>query len=539
LLTGSIEFEDPYDIFEERFIVGAKRGAIALAVIALAISGHDLLSSRPLGSTTAYAHGNENLQLAKAKPAEIAVTASATVSVPEKKKTVVAPIAAKSVAAKAKTSPVAAKRIAEKTKISPLAELAEARHLNALEVAMAFDPVMAKAIVTDLTSPAPVNAGTKAEAKVEAKPEPVQVASIDPQSLPRVIKTPATEIAVSLPAAISVLPRPAPRARAVPPMKTISVVVPAAKAEANTVTVASIAPEASAVGPAKAPSSEIHITLPAMIAVLPRPALRAKVTAATKPVASAEQAQAKASLADIAAASAMTEVAAVVRMAAEKSAQKADGGMMQLASIDPESLAYGPSASAAPEIHISLPATISVLPPSAPGAPPPSPAQRLHLEGAKRAKAEHCLANAIYFEARDQPYQGQVAVAQVVINRVFSGVYPRDVCGVVYQNANRHLACQFTFACDGKRDVVNEWPEWRRAKRIAQEALDGVVYVQAVGTATHYHANYVHPNWVGEMHRLAREGEHLFYRPIAWGNGSDEPIWSRAQKAFLKLTKKH
>jgi hypothetical protein len=208
----------------------------------------------------------------------------------------------------------------------------------------------------------------------------------------------------------------------------------------------------------------------------------------------------------------------------------AASGGMQLASVDPNALPQ----TVAPQpavIQISLPAHIAVLPPPAPGVPPLSPAQRLHLEGKDRAKAELCLSNAIYFEARDQPYIGQVAVAQVVINRVFSGVYPHDVCGVIYQNAQRHLACQFTFACDGKRKTINEFGSWARARRIARETLDGALYVQAVGTSTHYHATYVHPNWVHEMHRFAREGIHLFYRPIAWGNGSDEPIWSRAQLA--------
>ena len=185
-------------------------------------------------------------------------------------------------------------------------------------------------------------------------------------------------------------------------------------------------------------------------------------------------------------------------------------------------------------MHVSLPATIAVLPPRAPGAPPPSPALRLHLEGKSRAKAEQCLAKAVYFEARDQPYRGQVAVAQVVINRVFSGIYPRDVCGVIYQNASHYLGCQFTFACDGRRKVINEYDAWARARRIARETLDGVLYIEAVGTATHYHASYVHPSWVHEMRRFTREGVHLFYRPRAWGSGADEPIWSRAELVALK-----
>jgi Cell Wall Hydrolase len=199
-------------------------------------------------------------------------------------------------------------------------------------------------------------------------------------------------------------------------------------------------------------------------------------------------------------------------------------GAIQLASVNPGEL---PAIASQPIAQpISLPARIAVLPPLP---PPLSPAQRLHLEGKTRERAESCLAKAVYFEARDQPYRGQVAVAQVVMNRVFSGVYPRDVCGVIYQNANHYLACQFTFACNGKRKVIDERSAWARAKRIAKETLDGKLYVQAVGTATHYHATYVHPYWVHEMHRVAREGIHLFYRPIAWGSGANEPIWSREQ----------
>jgi spore germination cell wall hydrolase CwlJ-like protein len=158
----------------------------------------------------------------------------------------------------------------------------------------------------------------------------------------------------------------------------------------------------------------------------------------------------------------------------------------------------------------------------------------LHLDGKDYAKAEHCLANAVYFEARSEPLRGQMAVAQVVMNRVFSGFYPHDICAVVYQNANRHLACQFTFACDGKRKVIEERGAWARANRIAKQTLDGKLYEQAVGASTHYHALYVHPNWVREMHRLVRYGEHLFYRPIAWGNGSYERDWAAAALAQNK-----
>ncbi len=154
-----------------------------------------------------------------------------------------------------------------------------------------------------------------------------------------------------------------------------------------------------------------------------------------------------------------------------------------------------------------------------------SPAQRLGLAGKPRAKAEKCLADAVYFEARGEVMKGQEAVAQVVMNRVFSGYYPNDVCGVVYQNANRHLACQFTFACEGKDlNKIEEPDMWEQAKRIAKDMLDGKIWLAEVGHATHYHAYWVHPSWVHEMARLYQLGVHTFYRPRNWGNGDDEPV---------------
>jgi len=159
---------------------------------------------------------------------------------------------------------------------------------------------------------------------------------------------------------------------------------------------------------------------------------------------------------------------------------------------------------------------------------PKSPAERLGLLGQKRAKAEKCLSNAVYFESRSEPVRGQIAVAQVVMNRVFSGYYPEDVCGTVYQNANRHLACQFTFACDGMSKVVTDQDAWERASRIARETLDGKLWLPDVGKATHYHASYVHPYWVRAMHKNARIGLHTFYRPRRWGDGADEPAWGSA-----------
>ena len=155
-----------------------------------------------------------------------------------------------------------------------------------------------------------------------------------------------------------------------------------------------------------------------------------------------------------------------------------------------------------------------------------TPAERLGLFDEKaRVKSEKCLAEAVYFEARGEAVRGQIAVAQVVMNRAFSGFYPTTVCGVVYQNKNHHLACQFTFACDNVADVVREPDMWDRAKKIAKAMLDGQLWLPEVAKSTHYHAYLVHPSWVSEMKKMYKFGVHTFYRPRAWGDGSDAPSW--------------
>ena len=158
-----------------------------------------------------------------------------------------------------------------------------------------------------------------------------------------------------------------------------------------------------------------------------------------------------------------------------------------------------------------------------------TPAERLGLFDDKaRAKSEKCLAEAVYFEARGEAVRGQIAVAQVVMNRAFSGFYPTTVCGVVYQNKHRHLACQFTFACDNVADVVREPDMWDRARKIAKAMLDGQLWLPEVGKSTHYHAYWVRPSWVSEMKKMYKFGVHTFYRPRAWGDGSEAPSWGTA-----------
>jgi spore germination cell wall hydrolase CwlJ-like protein len=155
-----------------------------------------------------------------------------------------------------------------------------------------------------------------------------------------------------------------------------------------------------------------------------------------------------------------------------------------------------------------------------------TPAERLGLLDEKsRAKSEKCLTEVIYFEARGEAVRGQIAVAQVVLNRAFSGFYPNTVCGVVYQNKHRHLACQFTFACDNNPDVVKEPDMWERARKIAKAMLDGQLWLPEVAKSTHYHAYWVRPSWVNEMKKMYKTGVHTFYRPRNWGDGSEAPSW--------------
>jgi len=134
------------------------------------------------------------------------------------------------------------------------------------------------------------------------------------------------------------------------------------------------------------------------------------------------------------------------------------------------------------------------------------------LDPDKISRERKCLAEAVYFEARSESAEGQAAVAQVILNRVRSGLYPASVCGVVYQNRHRHLACQFTFACEGKSLRIADAESWETAKRVAREVTEGTTYLAEVGGATHYHADYVRPNWARRLKKMDVIGRHIFYK---------------------------
>lgn len=127
-------------------------------------------------------------------------------------------------------------------------------------------------------------------------------------------------------------------------------------------------------------------------------------------------------------------------------------------------------------------------------------------------REQRCLAEAVYFEARSEPEAGQAAVAQVVLNRVKSGLYPTNVCGVVYQNRHRYMGCQFSFACEGKALRIADGPSWQSATRIASAVIEGRTYLSEVGGATHYHADYVKPGWSRRLTKKDVIGRHIFYQ---------------------------
>lgn len=195
-----------------------------------------------------------------------------------------------------------------------------------------------------------------------------------------------------------------------------------------------------------------------------------------------------------------------------------------------------PSAEETNDTPIPMPPPLPRPPPDVTFAASPSPAERLGLSPKARASAETCLARAIYFESRGETLRGQIGVAQVIMNRVFSRFYPDSVCAVVYQNAHRRHACQFSFACNGRRNEIKDQPAWELAQRIAKLTLDGRIWDAEIGKATHYHATFVHPWWVDTMTRVTAYGIHIFYRPTRWGDGSDEPNWSLVAQTALVAT---
>ena len=135
-----------------------------------------------------------------------------------------------------------------------------------------------------------------------------------------------------------------------------------------------------------------------------------------------------------------------------------------------------------------------------------------HLKKAETLDAEaHCMAQAIYYESRNEPLAGQLAVAEVVSNRMRDHRYPDTACGVVFQGATRTTGCQFTFTCDGALNRQPKGAAWEQAKEIAAHVLMNLAE-DRTGGATHYHATYVDPVWSAGLIKTDKIGLHVFYR---------------------------
>ena len=135
-----------------------------------------------------------------------------------------------------------------------------------------------------------------------------------------------------------------------------------------------------------------------------------------------------------------------------------------------------------------------------------------------------CLALNTYHEAKNQSMIGQIATAQVVMNRVEDSRYPNTVCEVVKQGPTRTSwkdpskripvkhRCQFSWYCDGKSDVPKNEKAWRKAQDVAFLVLYDKIKLDVTEGATHYHATYVKPAWAKTKKRTTRIEKHIFYR---------------------------
>jgi spore germination cell wall hydrolase CwlJ-like protein len=122
-----------------------------------------------------------------------------------------------------------------------------------------------------------------------------------------------------------------------------------------------------------------------------------------------------------------------------------------------------------------------------------------------------CLSEALYFEARGESVKGQFAVAEVIKNRVKSARFPGTMCGVIHQGTGRKYQCQFTYTCDGNKEVIREPLAYERVSKVARAVLDGKAPELTSG-ATHYHTNAVRPKWARVYTKTANIGVHIFYR---------------------------
>ncbi|HSG54131.1 MAG TPA: cell wall hydrolase [Paracoccaceae bacterium] len=213
----------------------------------------------------------------------------------------------------------------------------------------------------------------------------------------------------------------------------------------------------------------------------------------------------------------------------------------------PETIPYAPTAqgeSLAPELAPDFALQPATSPLMGPG---PTARPFAALVGySDRARAQQCLAMAVYYEAASESVDGQRAVAQVVMNRVRNPAWPDSVCGVVFQGYERSTGCQFSFTCDGSLNRQPQASAMARANAIARAALGGYVHA-AVGLATHYHRTDIYPYWASSLKTVTTIGLHRFYRgtgaagqpgtfTAAYAGGETGPLRHFASATFANAT---
>lgn len=127
-----------------------------------------------------------------------------------------------------------------------------------------------------------------------------------------------------------------------------------------------------------------------------------------------------------------------------------------------------------------------------------------------------CLVEAVYFEARSESFIGQLAVAQVILNRVYSNKFSSSICGVVHEGVYRggkpvRHRCSFSYWCDGKSERIRNPKAYKTALIVSHLSLQGVK-IEGLDKSLYYHTFYVKPKWSKERKFLRRVGSHLFYK---------------------------
>jgi spore germination cell wall hydrolase CwlJ-like protein len=126
-----------------------------------------------------------------------------------------------------------------------------------------------------------------------------------------------------------------------------------------------------------------------------------------------------------------------------------------------------------------------------------------------------CLAEAMYYEARGEGLDGQLAVAEVIYNRMRSGNYPKTLCEIIFEGSDLRTGCQFSFTCDGELRHARNQGDWVRMRRLALRIVLGDVRLGGLtGGAVSFHALSVDPGWSDSMEQTTQIGNHIFYRPM-------------------------